>query len=129
MPKIGGQKVSNRTVWLLLCDAGVIVAAVLVAAVLPELRSTGHFPGFDGFRTILRFATVVAVCVPSLHYNGLYDYQILRQPAKLFARLLQALIIACAAIALSYYLFPILSLGRMVAAVAAPIVISAMLCA
>ena len=91
MFKIGGQKVSSRVLWLLLCDAAVIVAAMLVAAVLPELWSTGHFAGFDGFRTILRFTVVVVVCILSLHYNGLYDYQVLRQLSKLFVRLLQAL--------------------------------------
>lgn len=127
MFKIGGQKVSSRVLWLLLCDAAVIVAAMLVAAVLPELWSTGHFAGFDGFRTILRFTVVVVVCILSLHYNGLYDYQVLRQLSKLFVRLLQALIIACAAISLIYYLFPILSLGRSVAAIAAPIVTISML--
>jgi len=117
--KIGGQKVAARTLWLLLSDVGVIVAAVLVAAILPGR--------FDGFRTVLRFTVVVMFCIPSLHYNGLYDYQVLRQLTKLFVRLLRALVIASAAIALFYYLFPIVSFGRMVAAIAAPIVFTSML--
>ena len=117
--KIGGQKVAARTLWLLLCDVGVIFAAVLVAAILPGR--------FDGFRTVLRFMAVVVFCIPSLHYNGLYDYQVLRQLTKLFVRLLRALVIASAAIALFYYLFPIVGFGRMVAAIAAPIVFSSML--
>jgi sugar transferase (PEP-CTERM system associated) len=119
MLKIGGQKVAARTLWLLLCDSGVIVAAVLVAAILPGR--------FDGFRTVLRFMVVVMFCIPSLHYNGLYDYQVLRQLTKLFVRLLRALVIASAAIALFYYLFPIVSFGRTVAAIAAPIVFTSML--
>lgn len=119
--KIGGRKVAARTLWLLLCDVGIIVAAVLLAAILPGR--------FDGFRTILRFMVVVMFCIPSLHYNGLYDYQILRQLTKLFVRLLRALVIASAAIALFYYLFPIVSFGRMVAAIAAPIVFTSMLAA
>jgi len=118
--KIGGQKVAARTLWLLLCDVGVIIAAVLVAAILPGR--------FDGFRTVLRFTVVVMFCIPSLHYNGLYDYQVLRQLTKLFVRLLRALVIASAAIALLYYLFPMVSFGRMVAAIAAPIVFTSMLC-
>jgi sugar transferase (PEP-CTERM system associated) len=117
--KIGGQKVAARTLWLLLCDVGVIFAAVLVAAILPGR--------FDGFRTVLRFMAVVVFCIPSLHYNGLYDYQVLRQLTKLFVRLLRALVIASAAIALFYYLFPIVGFGRMVAAIAAPIVFTSML--
>jgi len=117
--KIGGQKVAARTLWLLLTDVGVIVAAVLVAAILPGR--------FDGFRTVLRFTVVVMFCIPSLHYNGLYDYQVLRQLTKLFVRLLRAPVIASAAIALFYYLFPIVSFGRMVAAIAAPIVFISML--
>jgi sugar transferase (PEP-CTERM system associated) len=117
--KIGGQKVAARTLWLLLCDVGVIFAAVLLAAILPGR--------FDGFRTVLRFMAVVVFCIPSLHYNGLYDYQVLRQLTKLFVRLLRALVIASAAIALFYYLFPIVGFGRMVAAIAAPIVFTSML--
>jgi sugar transferase (PEP-CTERM system associated) len=70
---------------------------------------------------------VVTFCIPSLHYNGLYDYQVLRQLTKLFVRLLRALVIASAAIALFYYLFPIVSFGRTVAAIAAPIVFISML--
>jgi sugar transferase (PEP-CTERM system associated) len=129
MVKIGGQKVASRVLWLLLCDAEVVVVAVLVAEVLPSLWSTGHFSGFDGFRTFLRFAVVVVVCILSLHYNDLYDCQILRQQSKLFFRLLKALSIACAGIALVYYVFPILSLERTEAAIAAPIMISFMLSA
>ena len=119
MFKIGGQKVAARTLGLFLCDVGILVAAVLVAAALPGR--------FDGFRTVLRFSVVVIFCIPSLHYNGLYDYQVLRQLTKLFVRLLRALVIAAAAIALFYYLFPIVSFGRMVAAIAAPIVFTSML--
>ena len=119
MFKIGGQKVATRTLWLLVCDVGTIFAAVLVAAILPGR--------FNGFHTVLRFMVIVVFCIPSLHYNGLYDYQVLRQLTKLFVRLLQALVIACATIALFYYLFPIISFGRTVAAIAAPLVFSFML--
>jgi len=119
MFKIGGQKVAARTLGLFLCDVGILVAAVLVAATLPGR--------FDGFRTVLRFIVVVIFCIPSLHYNGLYDYQVLRQLTELFVRLLRALVIASAAIALFYYLFPIVSFGRMVAVIAAPIVFISML--
>jgi sugar transferase (PEP-CTERM system associated) len=119
MFKIGGQKVATRTLWLLLCDVGAIFAAHLVAATL-----SGRF---EGFLTVMRFLVVALFCIASLHYNGLYDYQALRERAKLFVRLPRALVIASAAVALFYYLFPMVSVSRMVAAIAAPLVFTFML--
>jgi sugar transferase (PEP-CTERM system associated) len=119
MAKIGGQEVATRTLYLLLCDVGFLFAGVLVAAILPKR--------FDGFVTVARFVVIAIFCIPALHYNGLYDYQVLRQPAKLFVRLIRALFIASAAVALFYYLFPDVSVSRMVAAIAAPIVFILML--
>jgi sugar transferase (PEP-CTERM system associated) len=104
---------------LLLCDVGAIFAAHLVAA-----RLSGHF---EGFVTLLRSLVVVVFCIPSLHYNGLYEYQVLRQLDRLSVRLLRALLIASATIALLYYLIPIVIVSRTVAAIAAPLVFTSML--
>jgi sugar transferase (PEP-CTERM system associated) len=127
MLKIGGQKVAPQILWLLVCDAAVIVAALLLAVVLRQPEGILHFPQFDGLHTFWRFAVVVVVCILSLYYYDLYESQILHQHSKLFMRLVNALAVACTAIALIYYFLPILSIGRGVAALAAPILISSVL--
>lgn len=102
---------------LLILDATLIVVGLMVAAMVRELyEPTGWM--------VTRFMIVVVVCLLSLYYNDLYDSQVLRQHSQLYVHLLQAFGISCAALALVYYLFPILSLGRGVAALAAPILLS-----
>ncbi len=117
MIKIGGQKIAGQTMLLLVLDALLIVGGLLVAAMVRALyEPTGWL--------VLRFAIVMSVCLFSLYYNDLYDSQVLRQHSQLYVHLLQAFGIACAALALIYYLFPVFSLGRGVAALAAPILLS-----
>jgi sugar transferase (PEP-CTERM system associated) len=123
MIKIGGQRIAGQTILLLVLDAGLIIGGLLVAAFVRDLQDTGWI-GFDGYRTFLRFLVVVVICLFSLYYNELYDPQVLRQHTELFVHLLQAFGIACASLALVYYLFPLFSLGRGVAALAAPILLS-----
>jgi sugar transferase (PEP-CTERM system associated) len=123
MLKIGGQKIATGTMFLVLLDAVLIVSGLLLAVVLRVILGMSGWIGFDGFRTVARFAIVVIGCLLALYYNDLYDTQILREHSELFARLLRALGMSCAALALFYYLFPLLSLGRGVAALAAPVLL------
>lgn len=117
MIKIGGQKIAGQTMLLLILDAALIIGGLLVAATVRQLYEPTSW-------LAIRFLIVVLVCLLSLYYNDLYDSQVLRQHSQLYVHLLQAFGISCAALALVYYLFPILSLGRGVAALAAPILLS-----
>ena len=127
MLKIGGQKVAPYILWLLLCDAVVIVAALLLAVMIRQQGGLFYVPQLDGLHTFWRFTVVVVVCILSLYYCDLYDSQILCQHSKLFMRLLNGLAIACIAIAVIYYFLPFLSIGRGVAALAGPILIASVL--
>jgi sugar transferase (PEP-CTERM system associated) len=127
MIKIGGQKVAPQIFWLLLCDAAIIVASLMVAVTLRQSDRLPHVPSLDGIHTFWRFAVVVVVCILSLYYYDLYEPQVLRQRSKLFMRLTNSLAVACAAIALIYYFFPIVSIGRSISALAAPILIGSVL--
>ncbi len=121
---IGGQKIPGKTLILLLSEGALIGCALLFATALrfrdlPALRQQLGEP-----ETLARYLLVIAACDVALYYCDLYDLRTVRRRTMLFARLLQALGAACLLLAVVYYLAPDLSLGRGVAAIAAPIIIS-----
>ncbi len=124
MLKIGGQRVPHKTVLLVLADSVLIVIGLLLASGLRLYQSGLFSSSFEGMRTVLRFGVVVLVCELSLYYHDLYDFQILKRHSEMFARLLQAFGISCAVLALCYYVHPPLSLGRGIAALAAPTILA-----
>ncbi len=124
MLKIGGQRVPEKTLLLVLADSVLIVFGLLVATTLRQYHGTTFWDTFDGLRTFGRFLLIVVVCELSLYYNDLYDFQILKQHSELFVRLLRAFGTSCAVLALFYYIQPELNLGRGIAALSAPMILS-----
>ncbi len=120
MLKIGGQSVSLKTLLLVAADSLLIVVSLLIATAVRflDLRTVTHYLYATG--TFARFGLVVLVCVLALYYNDLYDFRLLSRRSEIFVPLLQALGIACLALALLYYVDPDLSLGRGIAMLAAP---------
>src|SRR5579871_1472174 len=129
MLKIGGQEVAPKILWLLLCDIVIMVAALMIAVISRQPEGIFHIPHLDGMHTFWRFTVIVVACIFSLYYYDLYEPQTLSQHDKLIVRLINALSVAGAAVALIYYFFPIVSIGRSVAGLAAPILILSMLLA
>jgi sugar transferase (PEP-CTERM system associated) len=129
MLKIGGQEVAPKILWLLVCDIIIMVAALMIAIILRQPEGIFHVPSLDGMHTFWRFTVIVVACILSLYYYDLYEPQVLTEHSKLIVRLINALAVAGAAIAMIYYFFPIVSIGRSVAALAAPILILSMLLA
>ncbi len=122
--RIGGQRIPGKTLVLVLSEGTLIGCGLLFATALrlhdiSALRQQLSEPG-----TFARFGLVIAACDLALYYYDLYDLNVVRRRTMLFARLLQALGVACLILALAYYIDPDLSLGRGVAAIAAPIIIS-----
>jgi sugar transferase (PEP-CTERM system associated) len=64
------------------------------------------------------------MCEFALYYNDFYDIEVMKSRSKLVIGLLQALGIACIGLALIYYLAPAVSLGRGIAALAVPTIIT-----
>ncbi len=124
MLKIGGQRVPRKTLLLVLSDGVLIVSGLLLATALRLYPGGTFWEYFEGMRTVARFGLVVLVCELSLYYNDLYDFQILKQHSDLFVRLLQAFGISCAVLALFYYIHPVVGLGRGIAALAAPTILT-----
>ena len=121
--KIGGQRIPGKTLVLIASEAALIACGLVFATAL-------RFLNVDSFRdemtqpgVFLRYAIVIVVCELALYYYDLYDLQIVSRRSVLFVRLLQALGTACLVLAVLYYLDPDLSLGRGIAAVAAPVIV------
>jgi exopolysaccharide biosynthesis polyprenyl glycosylphosphotransferase len=122
--RIGGQRIPGKTIVLILSEGALIGCGLLFATALrfrdlSALRQQLSEPG-----TLARYLLVIAACDLALYYYDLYDLRVVRRRPILFARLVQALGAACLVLAVFYYLDPDLSLGRGVAAIAAPIIIS-----
>jgi len=122
--KIGGQKIPDKTLVLVASEAALIALGLLFATALrlldaDALREQIWAPG-----ALSRYALVVLVCELSLYYYDLYDLQIVSRRSALFTRLLQALGTACLLLALIYFWDSDISMGRGVAAIAAPVIIT-----
>jgi lipopolysaccharide/colanic/teichoic acid biosynthesis glycosyltransferase len=122
--KIGGQRIPGKTLVLILSEGALIGCGLLFATALrffslDELRQQLREPG-----TLVRYGLVIVVCELALYYFDLYDLSVVRRPTILFARLLQALGAACLILAVVYFVDPELGLGRGVAVIAAPIIIT-----
>jgi exopolysaccharide biosynthesis polyprenyl glycosylphosphotransferase len=122
--KIGGQRIPGKTLVLVLSEGALIGCGLLFATALrflslDALREQLRQPG-----ALVRYGLVIAACELALYYYDLYDLSVVRRRAILFARLLQALGAACLILAVFYYVDPELSLGRGVAVIAAPIIIT-----
>jgi exopolysaccharide biosynthesis polyprenyl glycosylphosphotransferase len=121
---IGGQRIPGKTLILLLSEGALIGCALLFATALRFRDLTVLRQQLSEPDTLARYLLVIAACDLSLYYCDLYDLRTVRRRPMLFARLLQALGAACLLLAVIYYIDPDLSLGRGVAAIAAPIIIS-----
>ena len=122
--KIGGQRIPGKTLVLIASEGALIACGLLFATALrlmdiEAFRQQIRQPG-----VLLRYGIVIVVCELALYYYDLYDLQIVSRRSVLFVRLLQALGSACLVLALLYYCYPDLSLGRGIAAVATPLIIA-----
>ena len=122
--KIGGQRIPGKTLALILSEGALIGCALLFATAVRFRNIDAIAQQLREPDTLLRYGAVIAACELSLYYFDLYNLTLVRRHTMLFARLLQALGAACLMLAVLYYLDPELSLGRGIAAIAAPIIIS-----
>lgn len=121
MAKLLKQRLSWRSVLLIVCESALIVEAVGFAAwarlheeAWPLLSSPGGFS---------KAFLIAAVCQVCLYYADLYDLRIVADRRELFVRALQSLGAASVILAILYYIFPHLILGRGVFFIAAALVV------
>jgi len=108
--KIFNQYVPFRKLAFILLETGFIMGMVLFGA---YLRFLGDPTSFSNYEYLFLKALLIVVTVQlSLYYFDLYDLKIFRRNFELSIRLLQSLGVSSILLAILYYLFPFLIVGR-----------------
>lgn len=124
MLRIGGQKVPTRTILLIASDVIIISLGLILVTAVRFHEGAAIRSYLYNHLTFQRFGLVVLVCILSLYYNDLYNASVLRRHQEALVRLVQALGITFIALAFLYYADPDLSLGRGIALLAAPTILT-----
>jgi sugar transferase (PEP-CTERM system associated) len=119
MARVFSQRVPWRLLGLIGSETVLIVAAVSAATYMRM------FPVDLAWAEARKALLVAGVCQLCLYYADLYDFRILSDRRELFVRLLQALGSASIILALTYFCFPALVIGRGVFVLVAMLVITA----
>jgi sugar transferase (PEP-CTERM system associated) len=122
MMRVLMQRLSARSLTLIVLETALIIAAVAIAAYV----RLGEFAweiarNENGIGKALLIALVTQTC---LYYADMYDLRLLSDRRELFTRLLQALAPASFILAAIYFWFPALIIGRGVFLIAALLVIA-----
>lgn len=118
--KVG--RLSPRIFSLIVADAAIIFGGVVIAMYL-RLGSDG--PSFELYEKLgwFKIGLVSSVCILILYLYDLYDYVVMTNRRELLLRLIQAMGIAWALLALLFYTLPPLMLGRGISVIAVPLVL------
>ena len=122
MAKFFKHHASWRLLLLIGCESALVIEAVVFAAWL-RLRAAAWdlMANEQGW---WKAALIAAVCQLCLYYSDLYDLRVVSDRRELFVRALQSLGAASLILALLYYLFPDLIIGRGVFLIAAALVVA-----
>jgi sugar transferase (PEP-CTERM system associated) len=121
MLKIGGQRLPTQLLLLLSVDC-VLIGLGLIIATIIRFSTSGHRFTLTYF-SLFQFFLVILICEIALYFHDLYDFRLISSLNEVLIRLLQAFGVACVALALCYFAWPDLALGRGVAALAAPLIV------
>ena len=118
-------RLNTRTVLLLLAEASVIFGAIVVAVYLRLGWEDGQLELMlrQGY---LKAGLATAFCLAAFYLFDLYDFVVMHDRRELVLRLVQALGLAWIALALAFYAFPRLMLGRGVSLIALPLALGLM---
>ena len=118
-------RLNGRTILLIIAE-GVLVYGAIIAAVYLRV-------GFDGapFELVtkngyLKAAVAGSFCLAAFYLFDLYDFLVMHDRRELVLRLVQALGLAWIALALSFYTYPGLMLGRGISLIALPLALGLM---
>ncbi|HEV7698958.1 MAG TPA: TIGR03013 family XrtA/PEP-CTERM system glycosyltransferase [Pyrinomonadaceae bacterium] len=123
---MGASRFSFRIFWLILADAAILYAGVILAMYL-RLGSKGtaeYLSEHDGW---LKIGLASGVCLLILYFYDLYDYVVMTNRRELLLRMVQALGISWALLAFLFYFLPQLLIGRGVSVISVPIVLALLL--
>jgi sugar transferase (PEP-CTERM system associated) len=113
-------RISERTILLILAEAMLLFGGVIVAVYIRLGSSDSEFELINkhGF---YKAAVATAFCLISFYLHDLYDFVRMHDRRELGLRLIQALGLAWVALALTFYAFPRLMIGRGVSLIAVPL--------
>lgn len=119
---MNGNKLSLRTIGLLLADAAIIFGGIVLALYL-RLGIEGSEYQLNDKNGWLKITLATVVCALILYFYDLYDFTVMGNRRELMLRLVQALGIAWALLALLFYFVPPLLIGRGVSVISVPLVL------
>lgn len=110
---------------MLFAEAAVVFGAIVSAVYLRVGSDGAHFELIDrqGF---LKAALATTFCLAAFYLFDLYDFVVMHDRRELVLRLVQALGLAWIALALAFYGFPYLMLGRGISVIALPLALALM---
>ncbi|MFN2531054.1 MAG: TIGR03013 family XrtA/PEP-CTERM system glycosyltransferase [Pyrinomonadaceae bacterium] len=119
------SRLNARTLLLLFAEAVVIFGAIVVAVFVRLGKEEGTFE-LTLRQGLLKAAVGTVFCLTAFYLFDLYDFVVMHDRRELVLRLVQALGLAWIGLALSFYLFPGLMLGRGISLIALPLALMLM---
>ncbi len=119
------SRFNNRTLVLLFAEATVIFGAIVFAVYL-RLGSDDMQNELVVRHGYLKAALATCFCLTAFYFYDLYDFLVMHDRRELVLRLVQALGLAWVALAITFYVFPDLMLGRGISLLALPLALSLM---
>ncbi|MFN2516119.1 MAG: TIGR03013 family XrtA/PEP-CTERM system glycosyltransferase [Pyrinomonadaceae bacterium] len=119
------SRANTRTSLLLLAEAAVVFGGIVGAVYLRVGVEDAHNELVlrQGF---LKAALATVFCLAAFYLFDLYDFIVMHDRRELVLRLIQALGLAWIALALAFYAFPPLMLGRGISLIALPLALALM---
>jgi sugar transferase (PEP-CTERM system associated) len=119
------SRANTRSGLLLLAEATVVFGAIIGAVYLRLGAEDSHVELMlrQGF---LKAGLATVFCLAAFYLFDLYDFIVMHDRRELVLRLVQALGLAWVALALAFYVFPQLKLGRGVSLIALPLALGLM---
>lgn len=119
------RSVNRRSLALVVGEAALIAGAVVVGA-WARLGASDTWWLFAFEQGYFKTAVITAICLLCLYFADLYNLRSVADPGEMFVRLIQGLGAASIVLALVYFWFPALMIGRGVFMVTSILVIGAL---
>jgi sugar transferase (PEP-CTERM system associated) len=119
------RRLNARTILLLLAEAGLLFGGLIVAVYLRLGAADAEYELIARYG-FYKAALAALFCLSAFYLYDLYDFVIMHDRRELVLRLIQALGLAWIALAISFYLFPSLMIGRGVSLIALPLALFVM---
>jgi len=119
------SRLNARTVLLILAEATVIFGAIILSVYLRLGFDDGQFELVvkQGF---LKAGVATLFCLTAFYLFDLYDFIVMHDRRELVLRLIQALGLAWIGLALLFYVFPKIMLGRGISLISLPLALALM---